>query len=810
MSEVKYDAEAIKVLEGLEAVRKRPGMYIGDTAERGFHHLAFEVIDNSVDEALAGACRNIDVVIHSDGSLSVTDDGRGIPVGIHKEKGIPAVEVVMTYLHAGGKFDHKVFKISGGLHGVGVSVVNALSRWLEVDVFTGGYHHHQRYERGKPVTKLKRLGPTKRRGTRVTFMPDEEIFGERSFKYDILASRLRELAYLTPGLRITLKDERAETDKEDVFFSKGGLVEFVELLNASRNTLHPKPIFISGEQNGVQVEVALQYNDGYQENILCYTNNIRNIEGGTHLSGFKSALTRTINAYARASNLNKKGSLSGDDVREGLTAVISVKVPDPQFEGQTKTKLGNSEVAGIVESTVNEGLKMFFEENPRTARTIVNKAILAASARAAARKARELIQRKGVLSSGNLPGKLADCSMRDRERTEIFLVEGDSAGGSAKQGRDRRFQAILPLRGKILNVEKARMDQVLKHNDIATIISALGTGVGPDDFDIEKLRYGKIIIMTDADVDGSHIRTLLLTFFFRQMPELIERGHVYIAQPPLYRVARRGKVRYVYDDAEMKASWLRMGSENAWLRGKGEESPDPAKATQKLRSLLDVLSDVEKLGRALARRGIELREYLLEAEKLGGPPRYMVHTDDRRLFVPDEDRLAALAEEMLIEGREVDFRNGSEAEGEKNGGNGPVWSLVEVFEAEAAERILKSLRRLGYDVADLFEAGEGEPRFTLVSGNDEYRLDTLLDVLEKVRELGRSGLDIQRFKGLGEMMPQQLWETTMNPETRTLIRVSIEDGVKADEIFSVLMGSQVAPRRKFIERHALEVSELDV
>ncbi len=810
MSEVKYDAEAIKVLEGLEAVRKRPGMYIGDTAERGFHHLAFEVIDNSVDEALAGACRNIDVVIHSDGSLSVTDDGRGIPVGIHKEKGIPAVEVVMTYLHAGGKFDHKVFKISGGLHGVGVSVVNALSRWLEVDVFTGGYHHHQRYERGKPVTKLKRLGPTKRRGTRVTFMPDEEIFGERSFKYDILASRLRELAYLTPGLRITLKDERAETDKEDVFFSKGGLVEFVELLNASRNTLHPKPIFISGEQNGVQVEVALQYNDGYQENILCYTNNIRNIEGGTHLSGFKSALTRTINAYARASNLNKKGSLSGDDVREGLTAVISVKVPDPQFEGQTKTKLGNSEVAGIVESTVNEGLKMFFEENPRTARTIVNKAILAASARAAARKARELIQRKGVLSSGNLPGKLADCSMRDRERTEIFLVEGDSAGGSAKQGRDRRFQAILPLRGKILNVEKARMDQVLKHNDIATIISALGTGVGPDDFDIEKLRYGKIIIMTDADVDGSHIRTLLLTFFFRQMPELIERGHVYIAQPPLYRVARRGKVRYVYDDAEMKASWLRMGSENAWLRGKGEESPDPAKATQKLRSLLDVLSDVEKLGRALARRGIELREYLLEAEKLGGPPRYMVHTDDRRLFVPDEDRLAALAEEMLIEGREVDFRNGSEAEGEKNGGNGPVWSLVEVFEAEAAERILKSLRRLGYGVADLFEAGEGEPRFTLVSGNDEYRLDTLLDVLEKVRELGRSGLDIQRFKGLGEMMPQQLWETTMNPETRTLIRVSIEDGVKADEIFSVLMGSQVAPRRKFIERHALEVSELDV
>ncbi|MFA4986887.1 MAG: DNA topoisomerase (ATP-hydrolyzing) subunit B [Candidatus Brocadiia bacterium] len=852
-----YNAESIKVLEGLEAVRIRPGMYIGDTAERGFHHLVFEVVDNSIDEALSDFCKNIDIEIHTDGSLSVTDDGRGIPVEIHKEKKVSAVEVVMTYLHAGGKFDRKAFKISGGLHGVGVSVVNALSAWLEVDVWRDGNHYRQRFERGKPVAKLVKLGPVRRRGTRVTFYPDETIFGKIPFKYDIIASRLRELAFLTPGLRITIKDER--DDKEESFLSTGGISEFVAKLNANREVLHADPIFVKGEAEGVVVQVAMQYHDGYQENILCYANNIHNTEGGTHLSGFKSGLTRTINAYCKSENLNKGDALSGDDVREGMTAVVAIWLPEPQFEGQTKMKLGNSEVAGIVESVVNDKLKMFFEENPRVAKTIVSKAVLSACARAAARKARELIQRKGILSSGSLPGKLADCSSRDRAVTELFLVEGDSAGGSAKQGRDRRFQAILPLRGKILNVEKARLDHILKHNEIAIIISALGTGVGPDDFDVEKLRYGKVIIMTDADVDGSHIRSLILTFFFRQMPELIKQGHVFIAQPPLYRVVRRGKAHYVYDDGEMKKSWLGMGREGASLKITGEKERTPEEAAEWLRKVLDLLVEMENLARFLGKRGIALEQYVCVTEQLGRPPRYRLVASDERFFVPDDEKLAELRDEIIVPGwNDVAVNgngNGIAPEGAVpegavvEGAAAPVgaeqgtsvqpcaeapaseerarelvagsqpgviekpkktYKLVDIHEATEMDRLFNKMKELNLTAKDLFGSLEGEHRYTLVSEKQTLKLVNLFDVLESVRQMGRSGLDIQRFKGLGEMMAQQLWETTMDPEKRSLIKVTVEDAVKADEIFSILMGKNSQPRKLYIEEHALEVTDLDI
>lgn len=823
-----YNEESIKVLEGLEAVRLRPSMYIGDTFERGFHHLAFEVIDNSVDEALAGVCKNIDVVILNDGSVSVTDDGRGIPVGIHKEKGIPAVQVVLTFLHSGGKFDRKAFKVSGGLHGVGVSVVNALSEWLEVEVFLDGIHYWQRYERGNPVTPLEQRAKTRKRGTRVTFKPDEKIFDKLVYKYDILASRLRELAFLTPGLRITLTDERDE--KQDVFFSEGGIIEFVQKLNTSREVLHPTPIYVKGEQNDITAEVALQYNDGYSENILCYANNIHNVEGGTHLSGFKSALTRSINNYLKVANIKNATNLSGDDVREGITVVISVKVPEPQFEGQTKTKLGNSEVSGIVESIVNEGLKTYFEENPKIAKTVVSKAVLAATARAAARKARELIQRKGILVSGSLPGKLSDCSSRDNELTEVYLVEGDSAGGSAKQGRDRRFQAILPLRGKILNVEKARIDQVLKSNEITTLISALGTGIGQDDFDITRLRYGKIIIMTDADVDGSHIRTLLLTFFFRQMPELIKQGKIYIAQPPLYRVVRRGKAEYIFDDAVMKASWQRMGLENVVLNIVGEprrEADD--KMRMRMEALCSLLVEFERLGRLLIRRGTTLKAYLSYCETNGKAPKYRIYFEDDSRFVLDDAELELLSRSVRIEG----FENGNGKNGEaqaENGQNGVAATaengtpkngakpeieghlhrVVQFYETEDAVRLMRKLKSLGWEMKDLFVPKEGEPRFLLSNDKEETRLHDLMSILDKIREWGRSGLDIQRFKGLGEMMPEQLWETTMNPETRTLIRVTIEDAFKAEDMFATLMGTQVEPRREFIQVHALDVTDLDV
>ncbi|MDZ7814810.1 MAG: DNA topoisomerase (ATP-hydrolyzing) subunit B [Planctomycetota bacterium] len=805
-----YTAESIKVLEGLEAVRKRPSMYIGDTVERGYHHLAFEVIDNSVDEALVGNCKNIDVEIRTDGSISITDDGSGIPVDLHKDKGIPAVQVVMTYLHSGGKFDNKVYQVSGGLHGVGVSVVNALSEWLEVHVSRDGYVHHQRYEFGKPVTELKRLKKTSKTGTKITFRPDETIFINQSFKYAILASRLRETAYLIPGLRIRISDER--DDKSDEFFSRGGIKEFVQKLNDNRDVLHDKPIYVQKEtEDGIAVECALQYSDGYQEIVYCYANNIRNIEGGSHLSGFKSALTRSINNYSKAAKLNKKGSLSGDDVREGLAAVISVRLPDPQFEGQTKTKLGNSEVAGAVESALNEGLRMYFEENPRVAKNIINKAILASSARAAARKARELIQRKGVLSSGSLPGKLADCSSRDKSLTEIFLVEGDSAGGSAKQGRDRRFQAILPLRGKFLNVEKARIDHVLKNNVISTIISALGTGVGSEDFDIERLRYGKIIIMTDADVDGSHIRTLLLTFFFRQMQELIRDGFVYIAQPPLFRVKKGGNENYIFDEEEMKRSWLKLGVEGVKLEALNNNGNKDFEG-DRLANLMGLVSKFEKVGQYLLKRGMHVSDFLARVEKDGFFPRFRVYSDDDERFFADEESLAEFAEEHRVEGRE-DLLNGNGENGEQeqdDGKQGLTYKVIEIHEAGEIAKLVKLMRKYGFAPIDYYRPVDNESRFKLLSENKEERLTNLAQVLETVREWGRSGLDIQRFKGLGEMMPRQLWDTTMNPETRTLMKVTIDDAEAAHDMFTTLMGSQVEPRRAFIERHALEVSELDV
>ena len=825
-----YGAENIQVLEGIEAVRKRPAMYIGDVGTRGLHHLVYEVVDNSVDEALAGHANTIDVVVHSNNSISVTDNGRGIPVDIHKGEKKPAVEVVLTMLHAGGKFDKKTYKVSGGLHGIGVSCVNALSEWLEVEIKRDGKVYHQRYERGKTATKLTTIGKSKSTGTKVTFKADKEIFHiPIEYNHDILANRLRELAFLNKGLTITLKDERAGKEKDEEYKFSGGIVSFVQELTKGKSALHPKVIYFMKEKDSVEVEIAMQYNDGYAETILSFVNNINTTEGGTHVSGFKAALTRCVNQYCKGKNILKDEiSVQGDDIREGLVTVISCKVPNPQFEGQTKTKLGNSEVEGLVESVVNEGLGKFFEENSSVANKIIEKAVLAAKAREVARKARELTRRKGALESGSLPGKLADCQEKDASLCELYLVEGDSAGGSAKMGRNRKFQAILPLKGKILNVEKARLHKVLSNEEICTVINALGTGIG-EEFNIEKLRYHKILIMCDADVDGSHIRTLILTFFFRQMRALIEKGHVYIAQPPLYKIKRGKREEYIETEDQMNDILLELGSENAILMGlKNKEKI----ADKKLIELLNILVELEKLSTGIERRGVKLSKYVsFRDKKTKKLPIYRVKVDGEDHFLYDDDELATIVKKFeKKKGKEVDIA-GVEKEGNKYQAITKELDLVEFFEADDLADVIKKLGKMGLDIEDYqpteVAASKGakavktsskkkkafqRPTLYKMERKDEadVYLENLAEVLKYVQTEGKNGMAIQRYKGLGEMNPEQLWETTMDPDKRTVLKVTLEDTLEADKMFTTLMGDEVEPRRDFIHKYAREVSNLDI
>ena len=804
-----YDAGSITVLGGLDAVRKRPAMYIGDTGVRGLHHCVFEVVDNSIDEALAGYCEHVQVTMNADGSISVNDDGRGIPVDLHKTEKRSALEVVMTVLHAGGKFDHNSYKVSGGLHGVGVSCVNALSEWMEVEVRRDGKVYHQRYSRGKPVTAVEPIGKTRGTGTKVTFFPDNQIFPATQYNWDILANRLRELAFLNRGVEITLKQE--DPAREETYRYKGGIVEFVDHLNRSKNVLHPKVIFLEGEKDRVQVEIALQYCDAYNESIYSYTNNINTIEGGTHLSGFRSALTRTVNAYGKANKLfkNDGDTMGGDDAREGLTAVISVKVPDPQFEGQTKTKLGNGEVEGIVASIVNEQLSTYFEEHPSVARRIVEKGLLAARAREAARKARDLTRRKGALDSGGLPGKLADCSEKDPQSCELYIVEGDSAGGSAKQGRDRRFQAVLPLRGKVLNVEKARDDKMLNNNEIRMMIQALGTGFGHEEFKLENLRYHRVVIMTDADVDGSHIRTLLLTFFYRKMPQLVERGHVFIAQPPLYKIKRKNREEYVENDDQLTRILLDMAVDEVRLADAGGKDLLAGKA---LGEVLQLVSEVESHADRIRRKGIDFDDYLRHRDsKTRALPQYRVTItvdgEEEFRFAHSETELRTLREEAeRNSGAQMEiFTPGAGAAPD----SGPGIRWTEVYNAAALGRAIDALERKGFAMERLM--GSETPVFLLFNGDENGTpIHSLPDLLDHVRNLGRKGLNIQRYKGLGEMNPEQLWETTMNPENRKMLQVMLADAARADDLFTVLMGDAVEPRRKFIEENALNVRNLDI
>jgi len=787
-----YGAEQIKVLEGLSAVRKRPAMYIGSTSAQGLHHLVYEIVDNSIDEALAGYCNEVNVTIHLDGSITVVDNGRGIPTDMHPTEGKSAAEVVLTVLHAGGKFDNDSYKVSGGLHGVGVSVVNALSKQLELEIRRDGKLWRQSYAFGDPVAPLGVVGETKKRGTKITFHPDDTIFETTDFSFDILSQRLREMAFLNAGVRITIVDER-EDNKHHDFHYEGGIVSFVEYLNRNRAGLHPKPIYFQGERNGVDIEVALQYNDSYDEKVFTFANNINTHEGGTHLVGFRSALTRTMNTYATANELLKKEKvgISGEDLREGLTAVVSVKIPQPQFEGQTKTKLGNSEVKGYVESLMNEKLAVFLEENPKVAKDIIGKSIEAARAREAARKARELTRRKGALDISNLPGKLADCQERDPALCELYLVEGDSAGGSAKQGRDRKFQAILPLKGKILNVEKARFDKMLSSQEIGTLITALGTGIGKDDFDVAKLRYHRIIVMTDADVDGSHILTLLLTFFFRQMPQVVERGHLYIAQPPLYKVKRGRKELYLRNEAAMQNYLLEEGTEDAILfLENGEKSYTGKQIIPILKQLVEYRTLLDKV----VHKGIN-EEVIRLCLRLGIP----ATLEDIEGVHPHLAGLAEAypgAESSIMDDGRVILRLG-------NLRYALDQHVLDILTSYEYGLLRESHRR----VREFF--GDGR---AVVSSEGKELFDTTkgLDLLAFFMGTAKKGLSIQRYKGLGEMNPEQLWETTMEPTNRTLLQVKIEDAVEADNVFTVLMGDQVEPRREFIENNALNVSNLDI
>ena len=798
-----YNADNIKVLEGLEAVRKRPGMYIGDTSERGLHHLVYEVVDNSIDEALAGHCNTIEVTIHIDNSVTVTDNGRGIPVDIHPTENVSAAEVVLTKLHAGGKFDKASYKVSGGLHGVGISVVNALAETLEVEIKRDGKVYQQSYKRGDPQGKLQEIGKSKERGTRVTFKPDGTIFESIEFSFDILSQRLRELAFLNKGVKITIEDER--TQKKHEFFYEGGLLSFVAHLNRAKTAVHAKVVHCEGEKDGVEVEIAMQWNDGYTESVFSFANNINTIEGGTHLIGFRSALTRTINNYALSSGLLKKDeeNLQGEDVREGLTAVISVKVPEPQFEGQTKTKLGNSEVKGIVEALINEKFASYLNENPSEAKKIVAKGVEAARVREATRKAKDLARRKGALDSGSLPGKLADCQERDPALSELYLVEGDSAGGSAKQGRDRRNQAILPLKGKILNVEKARFDKMLSSQEIRLMITALGTGV-KEDYDPAKLRYHSIIIMTDADVDGSHIRTLLLTFFYRQMPDLVEKGHLFIAQPPLYKIKRGKQERYLKDEAMLEDHLIELGTEDVRLRATQDGN---GLVGQPLQAFIKKVARAEKLMNLIARKrkNRTVVEALLLDEGFGDDT-----LKDEKALVSLQGRLASFVNLAAPALAPVSCALEEDAEhncfklvvSTRANGSGHQTVIDREFLTSPE---YKEIKKLFNDLLSV-----GMPPYSAESGESKTQLKSLTEILEYVMEGGKKGQYIQRYKGLGEMNPEQLWETTMNPETRVLLQVRIEDAVEADEIFSTLMGDEVEPRRKFIEAHALTVKNLDV
>ena len=833
----KYDAAQIDKLEGLEAVRKRPGMYIGDPDERGLHHCVFEVLDNSIDEHLAGYCTKIEVAIHVDGSVSVRDNGRGIPVDMHPKFKMPAVELVLTNLHAGGKFGQGAYKYSGGLHGVGAKCVNALSDWFKVEVSRDGKVYFMGFERGKTTQKLEVIGELKNKkstGTLITFFPDATIFTITiEFKFERLASRLRELAFLNPGLEITLTDERGDSPKKETFLYKHGIEEFVKQLGENKQVIHPKPVVLSRQRDEVFIDVVMQYNDTYNDQILCFANSIPNPDGGTHLTGFRSALTKAVNQYAKSNGLvkEKDPAISGDDVREGLTCVLSIKLPNPRFESQTKVKLVNTEIDGIVNSVVYDGLMTYFDQNPPIAKRIFDKVLTAARAREAARKARETI-RKGALTGGGLPGKLADCSERDPDLTELYIVEGDSAGGSAKQGRDRRYQAILPIRGKLINVEKARLDQALKNTEIQSMITAIGTGIGrPKDetttkdeasFDISKLRYGRIIIMTDADVDGSHIRVLLLTFFFRQMTELVRAGKIYIAQPPLYQIKRKKREEYVDDDVQLNKILISLGAEDVRLKNlaDGKEL-----STAQLKDVLESLEKLAKQSEAVRRHGGDFETFLSERNaKTGKLPTYLVKVregnDESVRYFHDEQEVRRFHEENL-DLNLFDHEMGQDllplvapTTSTKHNGQRRRGTKVELHESATVQKLIADLARKGLKV-DHYAASD-QPIFELIEGEGEratvHPLFSIPEIHQKIVEIGRRGVQIKRFKGLGEMNAKELFSTTMDPNKRKLLKVDLNDdnGVEADQMFTRLMGDVVEPRRQYIEDNALNVRNLDV
>ena len=801
----KYTADNIKILEGLKAVRKRPSMYIGNVYIEGLHHLVYEVVDNSIDEAMAGYCDTINVIIHTDNSVTVEDNGRGIPVGIHKTEKVPAVEVVMTILHAGGKFDSDTYKVSGGLHGVGVSVVNALSENLEVEIFTDGKIYHQTYAKGVKTSELVVIGDTEKRGTKIHFSPDTEIMKTNEFVFDVLCRRLRELAFLNKGITIKIEDERCDGTK--TFFYEGGIVSFVEYINRNRTVLH-KPIFIQGEKNDVQIELVIQYNDTYTEKIFTFANNINTIEGGFHLAGLKAGLTRSINNYVtNAENLpkNLKEKISGEDVREGITAVLSVRLKSPQFEGQTKTKLGNSEVKGLVEALINEQLAVFLEENPSVAKKVIEKAVNAARARDAARRARDLARNKGALSDASLPGKLAECQSTNPEEREIFIVEGDSAGGSAKQGRDRKFQAILPIKGKILNVEKARFDKMLKNEEIKSIITALGAGIGSEEYDINKLKYHKIIIMADADVDGSHIRTLLLTFFYRQMPELVKHRHLYIAQPPLFKVGKGKSATYLKDEDEYNKFLLKKISNQKMVEKKDSE---PIKDYE-LYMFLGDLVEYFKIMSHMNSRGIP--SYLVEL--------LLKNRIDSKEVLQDEENMKNFKDILDSEGYktgdlfwnedrgvfEITIQSSVHTDKYKEL-KSPVTIKRSFVYSKNYQKLVSLNQRIVQHDSPPFKVKKIDTETT----DDGLNIDNKEELFSFLLEDSKKGLGIQRYKGLGEMNPDQLWETTMDPSERRLLSVNIEDAVQADEIFTLLMGDEVEPRRAFIQKNALEVQRLDI